>query len=141
MPNLLFDPTKRSALMSSVRSKNTKPEQIAFAELRARGVPFRKHYERAVGKPDIARPRKKLAVFVDGDFWHGRELARVRQKYGEGSPWVVKLQRNVTRDREQVRALQEADWLVLRVWESDIKRMRTRTATMDRVEDFLRSRD
>ena len=140
MPNLLFEPSKRSALMASIKSKDTKPELVAFAELRARGVNFQKHYN-AIGKPDIARPRKKLAVFIDGDFWHGRELQRVIDRYGEESSWVAKLRRNVARDAEQVDRLTATGWQVLRVWESDIMRLRSRTSTLDAVEAFLRSRD
>ena len=141
MPNLFFDPAERSALMASIKSKDTKPELIAFAELKARGVTFQKHYGRAPGKPDVAKPRKRLAVFIDGDFWHGRELQRVIEKYGEESYWVTKLQRNIARDAEQVEQLKSIGWQVLRVWESDIKRTRTRTAALNAVEAFLRSRD
>lgn len=128
-------------MMARIRSKNTKPELIVFAELKARGISFRPHYERVVGKPDIARPRKKLAVFIDGDFWHGRELGRVIEKHGEKGPWTIKLQRNVARDLEQVARLEESGWLVLRVWESDITRVRTRADAIDRIASFLRSRD
>jgi DNA mismatch endonuclease (patch repair protein) len=141
VPNNLLDPTMRSTVMASIKSKNTKPERIAFAELKSRGISFRKHYENAPGKPDIARPRKKLAVFIDGDFWHGRELDRVIAKYGEDSSWVTKLRRNVARDAEQEMQLRAKRWDVLRVWESDLRRVRDRAATIDRIEQFLTSRD
>ena len=141
MPNLLLDPSNRSAVMASIRSKNTKPELIAFLELRRRGVRFQRHYDNAPGKPDIAKPRKKIAVFVDGDFWHGRELDRVVSKYGEASSWVVKLRRNIERDLQQEESLRSRGWIVLRVWESDLRRIRTREETIDRIEAFLRSRD
>ena len=137
----MLDPSKRSELMASIRSKNTKPELIAFLELRRRGLRFQRHYERAPGKPDIAKPRKKIAVFVDGDFWHGRELDRVISKYGEESSWVTKLRRNIERDALQEEALRASGWIVLRVWESDIRRIRTREETIDEMEAFLRSRD
>jgi len=127
--------------MASIRSKNTKPELIAFAALKARGIRFQRHYENAPGKPDIAKPRKKLAVFVDGDFWHGRELDRVINKYGEDSDWVIKLRRNIVRDLEQEAALRDKGWDVLRVWESDIRRLRTREAVIDSLVAFLTSRD
>jgi len=140
VPNILLDPTQRSALMSSIRAKNTKPELIVFAELRARGIRFQRHYERVPGKPDLARPRKKLAVFIDGDFWHGRELDRVIEKYGETSSWVVKLRRNIERDLEQETALRNLGWNVLRVWESDVKRLRSRSHSIDLIEAFLGSR-
>jgi len=127
--------------MASIKSKNTKPELIAFAELKKRGVTFRKHYENAPGKPDIARPRKKLAVFIDGDFWHGRELDRVIAKYGEESSWAIKLRRNVARDIEQETALRARGWNILRVWESDIKRPLTRPIEIEKIVLFLTSRD
>jgi DNA mismatch endonuclease (patch repair protein) len=141
VPNLLLDPSKRSNLMASIRGKNTTPELIAFAGLNARRVRYQKHYENAPGKPDIAKPRKKLAVFIDGDFWHGRELDRVIAKYGETSSWVIKLQKNMQRDVDQERLLRSKGWDVLRVWESDLKRLRTRESTLDSIEVFLRSRD
>lgn len=141
MPNSLLDPSMRSAVMASIKSKNTKPELIAFAELRSRGIYFQKHYENAPGKPDVALPRKKLAVFIDGDFWHGRELDRVIAKYGEESSWVTKLRRNMARDADQELALRAKGWDVMRIWESDIKRVRTREQTVDLMVTFLRSRD
>jgi DNA mismatch endonuclease (patch repair protein) len=141
VPNMLLDPSRRSALMASIHSKNTKPELIAFRELKRRGLRFQRHYDNAPGKPDIAKPRKKIAVFVDGDFWHGRELDRVLSKYGEESTWAIKLRRNIARDLHQDELLRARGWIVLRVWESDIRRIRTREQTIDTMEAFLRSRD
>lgn len=141
MPNLLTNPAERSALMALIRSTNTKPELIVFAELRLRRISFQPHYERVAGRPDVARPRRKLAVFIDGDFWHGRELDRVVRQRGDDSPWAAKLRRNMARDIEQVETLEQSGWRVLRVWESDITRIRTRAQTMDQIVSFLRSRD
>jgi DNA mismatch endonuclease (patch repair protein) len=75
--NYVTDPGLRSELMSKIRSEGTKVEVLVFKEMTSRGVTFQKHYPRALGKPDLAKPRKKLAVFLDGDFWHGRDLARI----------------------------------------------------------------
>jgi DNA mismatch endonuclease (patch repair protein) len=141
MPNLLLDASQRGAVMRSIRGKNTKPELIAFAELRARGVTFQRHYERVVGKPDIAKPRKRLAVFIDGDFWHGREIERVIAKYGEDSYWANKLRQNMARDKAQDELLCAEGWSVLRVWASDLTRVSTRGGCVDRMEQFLRSKD
>jgi DNA mismatch endonuclease, patch repair protein len=138
VPNLLTDPAERSRMMSRIRSKNTKPELIVFSELRRRGVTFQRHYERAAGSPDIAKPRLKLAVFIDGDFWHGRELERVQQKHGEASTWVRKLRRNMERDIEVDAVLRDSGWKVLRVWESDVVRIRTRESTIENIVSFLR---
>lgn len=127
--------------MSRIRSKDTKPEKLVFAEMRKRGIYFQRHYARAPGVPDLAKPRKKLAVFIDGDFWHGRELERVTKKHGEDSQWVRKLEANVRRDRDRERQLFDLGWSVLRIWESDLTRKSTRAAALDRIEAFLRSAD
>jgi DNA mismatch endonuclease (patch repair protein) len=137
----MTDPAQRGALMARIGSKNTKSELIVFAALRSAGIYFQRHYERAPGKPDVARPRKKLAVFIDGDFWHGRELDRVISKHGPDSPWVIKLQRNVSRDAQQNMQLAEAGWSLMRVWDSDIRRIRTRATTLETIKSFMRSRD
>lgn len=137
MPNLLTDPNARSDLMRSIKSTNTKPEQLVFREMRRRKIWFQPNYRRAPGSPDLARPRDRLAVFVDGDFWHGRELDRVVARYGVNSQWALKLQRNVERDRAVDDALMAAGWQVLRVWESDITRRGTRDGAFDRIASFL----
>ena len=141
MVNFVTDPSLRSQLMSTIKSKNTKPETTVNVELRKRGLHFQTHYDRAPGTPDIARPRKKLAVFVDGDFWHGRHIERVISKHGHDSAWAAKLRRTMARDSEQNEALIASGWRVFRVWESDVMRVSTRTATIDEIEAFLRSRD
>jgi len=67
----------RSQLMSRIRSKNTGLERAVFAELRKAGIRFQRHYDRVPGAPDIALPRRKRAVFIHGDFWHGYGWARL----------------------------------------------------------------
>jgi DNA mismatch endonuclease (patch repair protein) len=77
------------------------------------------------GKPDIVIGKAKVAIFCDGDFWHGRNLKARLRKLGTGhnaSYWVSKIQSNVKRDRKYKKSLQRDGWLVFRVWESDIER-------------------
>ena len=76
----VFTPKKRSEIMSKIRSKNNKAEILVFKELQRRKVYFQKHYKRAVGSPDIALPRKKKAVFIDGDFWHGYQFSKQKER-------------------------------------------------------------
>jgi len=71
-----FTKKKRSEIMSKIRNKETKIEKMVFKYLRENKVYFQKHYNWASGKPDIALPRKKKAVFIDGDFWHGRDYEK-----------------------------------------------------------------
>ena len=125
--------------MSKIRGKNTKAEIIVFRYLRANKIYFQKHYKRAPGSPDIALPRKKRAVFIDGDFWHGRTLERLIERRGGDVDdyWIKKIKRNMERDREQEEELQEAGWVWLRVWDSDIMRKNTQEAELRKIATFL----
>lgn len=133
----VFDPELRHRVMSSIRSKNSKAERIVFSYLRKERIYFQKHYSRVPGKPDIALPRKKKAVFIDGDFWHGRNYQhRLKGRVGD-DPWIVKLERNLERDREQEKLLLTSGWKLIRIWESDILRKRTQEKTLRQIKEFL----
>jgi len=133
----MFDKQKRSEIMSAVKGKNSRAELLAFRHLRRRKIYFQKHYRRALGCPDIALPRRKKAVFIDGNFWHGRSYAELLEKYGEDNFWTEKIGKNVARDRAQRAQLVADGWQVFQVWESDINRMRTRGETLASIERFL----
>ncbi|GAJ07086.1 unnamed protein product, partial [marine sediment metagenome] len=94
-----FSKDVRSKIMSEIRSEGTKVENIVFKELKKRKIYFQKHYKRAVGNPDIALPRKKKAVFIDGDFWHGRDFHKLKKRLPK-KYWLKKIERNVQRDKE-----------------------------------------
>ncbi|HOX41108.1 MAG TPA: very short patch repair endonuclease [bacterium] len=133
----MFSPEKRSEIMSRIRSKETQAEKIVFKYLRANKVYFQKHYAKAPGKPDIALPRKKKAVFIDGDFWHGRHFERIQRSRPKGDYWISKITYNIERDKKQREELRSKDWKILSVWESDIKRKRTREQALERIVSFL----
>jgi DNA mismatch endonuclease (patch repair protein) len=97
-------PEKRSYIMSRIRGKNTKPELLVFRELRKKGVYFQKHYKVA-GRPDVAFPRKKVAVFINGEFWHGRRFKKTKDRLPEF--WREKIERNIKRDRKNYRLLKK----------------------------------
>lgn len=136
MPDM-FSKDKRREIMQAVKSKNSKAELLAFKYLRQHKIYHQKHYKKAFGSPDIALPRKHKAVFIDGDFWHGRSLDELLKRYGVGGYWTKKIVANVERDKKRRAALREAGWQVLTVWESDINRKRTREATLASIKDFL----
>jgi DNA mismatch endonuclease (patch repair protein) len=127
---------KRSEVMSRIRSKDTKAELVVFKYLRQQKIYFQKHYNKATGNPDIALPRKKKAVFIDGDFWHGREYRKTVNRLPEGY-WKEKIKRNHKRDKENFKKLTAEGWMILRVWESDINRKRTRDDVLENVKNFL----
>lgn len=133
----VFDPETRKRVMSSIKSKNSKAELIVFAYLRKNEVYFQKHYSKVPGKPDIALPRKKKAVFIDGDFWHGRDYEHRLKGRTPDDLWVQKIFKNAERDKVQMAVLIDRDWKILRVWESDINRKRTREETLKKIKNFL----
>lgn len=113
-------PEQRRRIMAAVRSKNTTPELAVRRALFARGVRgWRCHYKRAPGTPDLAWPRRRLAVFIDGAFWHGHPS---RHKPGRsGAYWDEKIERNIERDKRVDAELHAAGWTVIRVWDFEVR--------------------
>jgi DNA mismatch endonuclease, patch repair protein len=112
-----------AAARGSSRKANTKPELLLRRALWLRGFRYRTNGVGLPGRPDIVFSGPKLAVFVDGDFWHGKAWRIRKAKLAQGHNadyWISKIERNMERDRRQTRELIAAGWLVLRVWESRI---------------------
>lgn len=116
----IFTKAKRSSIMSNIKSKNTLPERLLFAELHSHGIRFRRHYK-LLGKPDIAFPSAKLAVFIDGDFWHGYNW-KVKKEIPPKVFWQPKISSNIKRDRKVDRELSKSGWKVMRIWEHEIEK-------------------
>lgn len=123
--------------MSLIRAKNTQAERLVFSHLRSKKIYFQKHYKGAPGCPDIALPKKKKAVFIDGDFWHGRDFDRIRRGKKPDDYWVKKIQSNMDRDRKQRAVLRRSGWSIIRIWESELKRLKTRPSRLVKIEKFL----
>ena len=133
----VFSKAKRSEIMSMIRAKNTQVERLVFSHLRSKKIYFQKHYKGAPGCPDIALPKKKKAVFIDGDFWHGRDFDRIRRGKKPDDYWVKKIQSNMDRDRKQRTVLRRSGWSIIRIWESELKRIKTRQSRLLKIEKFL----
>jgi DNA mismatch endonuclease, patch repair protein len=115
-------PTSSHAAAAIRRSKTT-PEVLLARALRLLGIRYRPIKKQLPGRPDFVFQREKVAVFCDGDFWHGRNWPQRRAKLHAGSNadyWVAKIDYNRRRDRQNRRLLNEAGWTVIRLWESDI---------------------
>lgn len=114
----------RSRNMSCIPSKNTKPEILLRKALWQHGIRYRKNYKELPGKPDIAITKNRIAIFIDGGFWHarGHESNPGEQIQTNSAFWTKKLKRNVERDKEVNQALLEMGWLVLRYWDSDVNK-------------------
>lgn len=118
-PNMTDQLTKeqRSYNMSRIKSKNTKPETIIFRMLKENGYKFKKHYSIS-GKPDLAFPKSKIAIFIDGEFWHGKDFNDWKEKI---SPfWLDKIWKNIIRDKKNYKLLKDNGWTVLRLWGRDV---------------------
>lgn len=111
---------KRSALMARVRQKNTNLEAAVCSVLRKRGARFKRNVRDLPGSPDIVFSDAKLAVFVDGDFWHGWRFPTWSHKLSDA--WKLKIAQNRRRDRLNFARLRRRGWRVLRLWGHEITR-------------------
>ena len=126
--------------MSLIRGKDTKLERLVFSYLRKNKIYFQKHYRTKFGIVlDVALPRKKKAVFIDGDFWHGRTVEKVRARRGRDDFWTKKLERNIERDAQQSQILLNHRWTFIRVWESDLVRKSTSQDELEKIAKFLKT--
>lgn len=115
----VMTPAQRSRCMSRIRGKDTGPEMALRKALWAVGLRYRLHYK-LPGKPDIVFPGKKVAVFVDGCFWHGCPEHGVQPKT-RAEFWRAKISKNRERDRRVTSTLKSNGWVVVRIWEHEIE--------------------
>lgn len=118
MDNLTKKQRKKN--MQNIRSKNTIPEKLVMQALRKSGVYFSTHADDIEGKPDIVFRRKKIAVFIDSDFWHCHPRRFIKPKTNV-KYWRAKIKHNKKRDKEVNQHLKKEGWKVTRLWEYDIK--------------------
>ena len=114
---------QRSKIMSKIRGKNTKPELAFRKALYAAGYRYRIDYKKLIGKPDIALKKYKTVIFIDGEYWHGKNWEERKPKVRTNREfWIAKIERNMQRDQEVNRELERLGYKVFRFWESDIKK-------------------
>jgi DNA mismatch endonuclease (patch repair protein) len=105
-------------MMARIRGTDTGPERMMAAALADHGLSAERHARDLPGRPDFVFRDARVAVFVDGDFWHGRHFANWRHKLSE--KWERKIAMTRLRDARNVRALRRAGWKVVRIWEHDL---------------------
>lgn len=114
---------QRSKNMQAVRSEGTKIEIIFGKMLRDAGICYRKNDKNVFGKPDFNIWNVKIAIFCDGDFWHGKDWSVHKEDFKSNLDfWISKIERNMQRDCEVNYYLRESGWTVLRFWETEIKK-------------------
>lgn len=107
--------------MQAIRSTGSRIETILARAMWARGYRYRKNSRTVPGKPDISIKRLKIAIFVDGEFWHGKDW-ETRKTWLKSNQdfWLAKIERNMRRDLEVNNHLEELGWNVLRFWGEDV---------------------
>jgi DNA mismatch endonuclease, patch repair protein len=117
----VFSKEKRSAIMSGVKSRGNLATELRLVHiLRDHGIKgWRRHFP-ICGTPDFVFPNRRLAIFVDGCFWHGCPL-HGSLPMANRAFWERKLDRNKERDKEVRRELRKAGWLVLRIWQHELR--------------------
>lgn len=104
--------------MSRIKGKDTGLEMRVRSALHRKGFRFRKHVKELPGKPDVVFTAAKVAVFIDGDFWHGYRFRLWEHKVSNF--WKNKISENRNRDAKNLRSLRKMGWKVLRLWQHDI---------------------
>ena len=128
-------PEQRRLCMSRVRGKDTRIEQLVRSELHKRGLRFRKHVKELPGRPDVVFSSAKVAVFIDGDFWHGYRFGRWREDLSVF--WQKKIEGNRSRDKRNFRKLRRMGWRVIRLWQHEIEDKLEKC--IERVEGIVRA--
>ena len=127
-------------VMQANKSKNTKPELKVRAALRAAGLTgYRLHWKKAPGKPDICFPGRKIAIFVNGCFWHRCPHCNLALPKSNVDFWVAKFERNVSRDERDRLLLARDGWTVLVIWECRLKKGRFDATMSDLIRQIRRA--
>lgn len=117
----VFDPQKRSEIMARVRSKDTKPELVVRKQFHAAGLRYRLHHRGLPGRPDLAFPSRRIAVFVHGCFWHQHpHCPAAAPPKTRADFWREKLAANVRRDERVQEELRAVGWRPVVVWECEL---------------------
>jgi len=119
MDNLTCEQRRKN--MQNIRSVNTKPELLIEKELKKRKIYFARNVKTILGKPDFLFRKKRVAVFIDSDFWHGHSKRCIMPK-SNLSYWEGKIERNRQRDKIVNKQLKSIGWKVIRIWEHQLKK-------------------
>jgi DNA mismatch endonuclease Vsr len=113
---------QRRKNMKAVKNKDSEIELLLRKELWSRGLRYQKNSKKVFGKPDIVFIGKKVAVFCDSEFWHGYDWDNKKREFKSHQDfWIPKIERNIARDKEVTKTLEDSGWTVLRFWGKEIQ--------------------
>jgi DNA mismatch endonuclease Vsr len=114
---------QRHKNMKNIKAKDTSIEMILRKALWEKGIRYRKNYKGLIGKPDIVLTKYKIVIFCDSEFFHGYDWENRKHDFKSNQEfWIHKIERNMERDKEVTKALEEQGWKVVRFWGKDIKK-------------------
>ena len=132
----MFDKNKRSAIMKSVKSSGNKSTELRLiAFFKANGITGWKRKYPVKGHPDLVFMEKRIAIFVDGCFWHGHDCRNTRPKQNEDY-WNKKRNRNIAHDKEISTLFEKRGWKVIRIWECELKK-KNETVLREKLKSIL----
>nr|DAZ38031.1 MAG TPA: Vsr [Caudoviricetes sp.] len=132
---------QRHRNMSNIKSHDTKIEVALRKALWNKGIRYRKNYKKVPGKPDIAITKYRIAIFCDGEYFHGKDWKEQKKRIERGDNaefWIAKIEKNIQRDSEVDKQLKALDWVVLRFWGKDI--LKNTDSCVQVVEEVIFSR-
>ena len=132
-------PEQRKKCMRSNKSTGTKPELVLAKAMWALGLRYRKNSGSIFGKPDFSFKKYKVAIFVDGEFWHGKDWEQKKAEIkGNREFWIAKIERNIQRDIEVTGRLKAEGWTVLRFWSNDV--IKNTICCAEKVKEIVQAR-
>jgi len=135
----VLTPEQRRRNMQAIRGKDTKIEIILRKKLWEKGYRYRKNYKNLPGKPDIVFVNLKIAIFCDSEFWHGYNWEEKKKRLGTNREfWIHKIETNMERDKKVNEELISKGWIVLRFWETEIKK--NLNECIQKIEEAIQQR-
>lgn len=137
----IFDQSTRSRNMAKIKSRDTKIEVQSRKWLYSRNIRYRKNSRSIVGTPDISIKKLKIAIFINGCFWHGHSCKGNKIPKTNAAFWRQKIQRNVERDSRVIETLTDLGWTVIIIWECELKKKNFENKMEEVLSIISRERD
>lgn len=128
------NPAQRSQNMAAIKSTGTKDEILLGRALWNSGLRYRKNNKAVYGKPDFTFKKYKVAIFVDSEFFHGKDWETRKRPETNANFWFKKISRNIERDNEVNLYLQNSGWIVIRFWSKEVRKNTDQCINIIRLE-------
>ena len=134
----IFSLQKRSAIMSKIGGKNTKPEILVRKFLFSKGFRYRINVKTLPGKPDIVLPKYKTVIFINGCFWHGHNCKKGKLPSSNIDFWKEKISNNKSRDDKNSDLLVKLGWKVIIIWQCEISKIDNRIKILNKLLEDIK---